>query len=154
MAKRIIPRNLNTQARIEFVAKGSEKLRDKADIFELCRTIERVVDLKAEDEREKRKAENNHQGNNSQSNQSNKGSVNQSTDQGGDKAGSTTCRIHGNHQWSECPNNKANKDTNTATAKSKSIAKGEVSSIEHRAKKTPMVHFESENEASVTSGDE
>ena len=127
--KQIIPRNLNTQARIKFVAKGGEKLRDKADIFELYHTIKRVVDLKAKDECKKRQAQNNHQGNNSQSNQSKKGGLNQGVDQGSNKAGLTTCQIYGNHKWSKCPNNNANKDTNTETAKSKSTSKGVVRTL-------------------------
>ena len=63
MAKRVIPKNLNTQARIELVAKGGKKFQEKADIFELCCEIKSIVELKAQDECKKREAQSDCQGN-------------------------------------------------------------------------------------------
>lgn len=63
-------------------------------------------------------------------------------------------QIHSNHKWSECPNNKANKDKAGTATKIKSIKKGRGASKETwqlTNNYAPTIHFNSENKKSLSS---
>ena len=71
MAKKIIPRNLSTKARAEFVVKGGDHLREKSDIIALSQRLEKLIDIKSEAEQEERQERHNRNhlnGNNNRNN--------------------------------------------------------------------------------------
>ena len=66
MAKKIIARNLNTQARAEFIVNGGNCLCKKSDIMALSQRIEKLINIKSEatqEERQERHNWNQHNGN-------------------------------------------------------------------------------------------
>ena len=46
MARKIIPKNLKPLARLKYLNKGGDELRDKEDIIELCSKISNILDVK------------------------------------------------------------------------------------------------------------
>ncbi len=120
MAKKIIPRNLSAKARAEFIVNGGDRMREKTDIMALSRRLEKLIDVKteaAQEERQERHGRNQRNG----GSRNNRSKATASTNQG-EKADPAICRIHGNHKWSECPNNKANKANKTGASTSKATA--------------------------------
>lgn len=165
MARKIIPKNLKANARLKYLDKGIDDLRDRDDILKECARITDVLDAEAEIEREKKSKQSNGNGNrNGNGNQNNERST--AGEQDGKKQ-SQPCRKHdGKHLWKDCPDNWHNKtksgDADKKGQANRSTKRGEVKSTESGNNKTPLVRFEesdvepddeSENESQVSRGE-
>lgn len=168
MARKIIPRNLKTSARLKYLDKAGDELRDKEDIIALCARISYVLSAEVEAERKRKQDERSR--NNSGDNQNQNGNTNLS-DEEKEKRDSAPCRKHnGAHQWKDCPENWHNKNrhthssttpttSTTSSARTLKSDKGEVKSTESEAAQshegTPIIRFqdniESDDESTASS---
>lgn len=142
MAHKIIPQNLGTNARIEYITQGGKKLQDKADVIALCRRLQKVAGLRTEGKHEQKMVR-------TANKSKNAGQSSNKTDQ-------AICCIHGNYKLSRRPNNKVNKDKMGVPTKAKAAKRGEAVSTEAQQSsknKAPTVHFDSEEKESTTSSD-
>ena len=69
MERKVIPQTLKPQARLKYVDKGGNQLREQEDIFELCRTISDELSIKYEIQQHNNKSQNSNAGGNSTRNQ-------------------------------------------------------------------------------------
>ena len=150
MARKIIPRNLKTAARLKYNDKDGPDLTSKEDIIKLCRKITKNLNEEKEVERERKQKEKmrNEQKSNSSSSKNSSNNGNGNSDK--EKKESAPCRIHDEaHKWKDCPNNfrnKANGGNKQANPPSESNkkGKGEVKSTESEKgspSRSPIVRF-------------
>lgn len=156
MARKIIPKNLKANARLKYLDKGIDDLRDRDEILKECARITDVLDAEAEIEREKKNKQRNERGDGG-----NHKNDNEKSNPGNEeKKQSQPCRKHdGAHLWKDCPDNWHNKNKDKDAEKqthSNRNKRGEVKSTESgNSNKTPLVRFaESDVEAEDESDDE
>lgn len=92
-------------------------------------------------------------GSNNQQKQSN---GNYGAGQSSDKVEPAILCTHCIHNWTKCPNNKANRDKVGTSTKVKEVKRGEADSMEmwqSRKDRAPIIHYESEDKKSVTISD-
>ena len=103
MARKIVPKTLKDNARLEYIKKGGKELQNEDDILETVQEVQDYLNAEHEVSRGRQNPRNNNNDSRNQDrNRSNGG-------QGGE-TDPAMCRIHKDHLWKDCPLNKKNKN--------------------------------------------
>ena len=117
MAKEVIPKTLKSEARLKFIDKGGKRLTTKADIFDIMDEVVAYLEEAAVVERERRERDRSNNRNQVRDrNRSNK---------------PNPCKKHPDkHDWADCPDNPANKETSVTDIRDDDLSSDEESTSE------------------------
>ena len=134
-ARRIIPKNLKSKAKLKYHDKGGTHKDSKQGILDVVEEVTEYLDVEIEEERETRDEQKSRGRNHKdKTNPTGRQSDDEASEEEETSEFRNPCRKHnGAHDWKDCPENKFNKNRDTQ--------KEEVNATETAAKKTTFVRL-------------